>query len=156
MRDGGEELVVFGGVAYGDADGVGTTHPGERANDDAFVEEIVGEGFGVRADLDEEEIGFAGDGIEAEASESIIEVLAFDAIHFGGTLDVFAIVERGECGGLADTGDVEGSAELVHFGDESGMADAVTDAEPRKAIDFGKGAQGEDVVVLLEEFQRIG
>jgi len=120
------------------------------------VQEIVGEGFGVRADLDEEEIGFAGNGVEAEATEFVVEALAFGAIHFRGTLDMFAIVESGECGRLADTGDVEGSAELVHFGDESGMADAVADAEPGKAIDFGKGAQGEDVVVLLEEFEGVG
>jgi hypothetical protein len=155
VRDGGEELVVFDGVAYGDADGVGKTHPGERANDDAFMQEIVGEGFGGRADPDEEEIGFAGNGVEAKATEFIVEALAFGAIHFGGTLDMFAIFESSECGGLADTSDVEGSAELVHFGDESGMADAVADAEPRKAIDFGKGAQREDVVVLLEQFEGI-
>jgi len=37
------------------------------------VEELVGEGFGVRADLDEEEIGFAGDGVEAEAAEFVVE-----------------------------------------------------------------------------------
>ena len=155
MRDGGEELVVLGGVAYGDADGVGKAHPGKRANDDAFMQEIVGEGFGVRADPDEEEIGFAGNEVEAEATEFIVEALALGAIHFGGTLDMFAIVEGSECGGLADTRDVKGSAELVHLGDERGMADAVADAEPRKAIDFGKGTQGEDVVVLLEEFEGV-
>lgn len=62
------------------------------------------------ADLDEEEVGFAGDGIKAEAVEFIVQTLAFAAIHFGGTLDVFAIVEGGKSSSLPDTGDVEGSA----------------------------------------------
>src|SRR5208283_5659316 len=124
------------GAAYGDADGVGKTHPAERTNDDAFVEEIVGEGFGVRTDLDEKEIGFAGDGIQAEAAEFIVEAFAFDAVHCAGALDMIAIVEGSEGGGLANTGDVEGSAELVHFGDESGMTDAVADAESCEAINL--------------------
>jgi len=120
------------------------------------VEEFIAEGFGVGADGNEEEIGFAGNGGKAEFAEFVEEASAFGAIHFDRTADVFGIVESGEGGGLAHTGDVEGSAELVHFGDERGMADTIADAETGEAIDFGEGAQGEDVVVLAEEFEGIG
>jgi hypothetical protein len=155
-RDGCKEFGVFVRIADGNAYGFRKTHPGERANNDTFAEEIVGEGFGVEADLDEEEVGFAGDGIETEAVEFIVETLAFAAIHFGGTLDVFAIVEGGQSSSLPDTGDVEGSAELVHFGDECGMANAIADAESGETVDFGESAQGENVVVLLEMFEGVG
>jgi hypothetical protein len=148
----GEELDVFGGTTDRDADRFGKTHPAERTNDDAFEEEFIAEGFGVRADGDKEEIGFAGDGREAESAESIVEALPFLAIDFDGATDVFAVIESGECGGLTDIGDIEGSTKLVHFGNKGRMANAVADAEPREAVDFGKSAQGEDVVVLAEEF----
>ena len=152
----GEELGVFSGTADRDADRFGETHPAERTNDDAFEEQFIAERFGVRADGDKKEIGFAGDGREAESAESFVEALPLLAIDFDGATDVFGVVESSECGRLADIGDIEGSAKLVHFGDKSGVANAVADAEPREAVDFGKSAQGENVVVLVEEFQRVG
>ncbi len=138
--DGGEELGILGRIADRDADGFGKTHPGHGANDDAFVEKVVGKDFRVWTDVNEKEIGFAGNGIEAEAAEFVVEALAFDTVHIGGAQNVFAIVECGKGGGLTDAGDVEGSAELVHFGDEGGMTDAVADAQAGEAVDFGEGA----------------
>ena len=120
------------------------------------MEEFVAKGFGVGTDGDEEEIGFAGDGREAEFAEFVEEAVAFDAIGFDGTADVLVVVESGEGGGLADAGDIEGSAELVHFGDECGMADAVADAETGEPVNLGECAESEDVVVLAEEFAGVG
>ena len=124
----GEELGVFGGVADGDANRFGETHPSQGTNDDAFVEKFVAERFGVGADGDEEEIGIAGDGREMELGELEEKAAALGAIHFDGAANVLGVVKSGECGGLADAGDVEGRAELVHFGSERGMADAIADA----------------------------
>jgi len=110
----------------------------------------------VRTDGDEKEIGFAGDGEEAKSAEPVVEAMPLLAVDFDGATDVFDVIESSECGRLADIGDIEGSAKLVHFGDKGGVADAVTDAEPREAVDFGKSAQREDVVVLAEELERVG
>src|SRR5262245_26524328 len=41
MVKGDEQLVVFFGGAYGDANSAGETHPGERADDDALTQKIV-------------------------------------------------------------------------------------------------------------------
>ena len=156
MGNGGEEFVIFGGVADGDADGFGETHPGEGTNDDTFLKEFVAQRFGVRADGDEEEIGFAGDGGEAEPGEFEGEAAAFGAVHVDGAADVLGVIESGEGSGLADAGDVERSAKLVHFGGEGGMADAVADAQTGEAVDFRESAESEDVVVLAEEFHGVG
>lgn len=154
--EGGEEFGVFGGVAYRDADGFGETHPGQGTNDDAFVKEFIAKRFGAGADGDEKKIGFAGDGSEAEGAEFVEKAAAFGPIHFDGVANVVGVVESSESGGLTYAGDVEGSAEFVHFGDESWMADAVADAESGEAVDFGESAKGEDVVVLAEEFESVG
>ena len=135
---GGQELGVFGGGTYADADGFGETHPGHGADDDTFTEEFVAESFGIRADGDEKKIGFAGNGREMELGKFEKEAAALVAIGFDGAADVFGVVEGGEGSGLTDAGDVEGSAELVHFGDEGGMADAVADAESGEAVDLGE------------------
>jgi hypothetical protein len=156
VGQGGEKFVVFSGVADGDADGFGETHPGEGTNDDTLLEKLVAERFGVRTDGDEEEIGFAGDGGEAESAEFEDEAAAFGAVHFDGAADVVGVIESGEGGSLAYAGDIEGSAELVHFGGEGGMADAVADAQSGKAVDFREGAEREDVVVLAEELHGVG
>ena len=125
---GEKQLGVFGRTAHGDADSFGEAHPGHGTNDDAFLKEFVAKGFRVRADGHKEEIRFAKDRIEAEFAEFFVKALAFDAIHFGGSFDVLVIVKRGECGGLANAGYIEGRAELIHFRDQRGMADAVADA----------------------------
>lgn len=147
-----DETRVFGGIADGDANGVGKAHPGHRADDHAFVEKFVAKGFGMRADGDEQEVGFAGDGRDAQAAEGFVETLAFCAIGLDGAAHVIRIIESSEGCSLADAGDVEGCAELVHFGDEGGMADTVADAESSKPVHFRKRAQSEEIVVLLEEF----
>jgi hypothetical protein len=152
----GEELGVFNGTTDRDADRFGKTHPAERTDNDAFEKEFVTERFGMSADGDEEEIGFTGDGREAESAESVVEALPLLAIDFDGATDVFGVIESSECGRLADIGDIEGSAKLVHFGDKGGVSNAVADAEPREAVHFGKSAEGEDVVVLAEELGRVG
>jgi hypothetical protein len=129
--DGEKQLGVFGGTAHGDADGFGETHPGHRTNDDAFLKEFIAKSFGVRTDRHKEEICFAEDRIETELAEFFEKALPFDAIHFGGSFHVLVIVERGECGGLANAGYIERRAELIHFRDQRGMANAVADAQAR-------------------------
>ena len=152
----GEEPGVFGGAADGDANGFRKTHPAHGTNDDSFKQELVAEGFCVRADRDEQEIGFARDRREAEASEFEDKAAPFDAIHFDRAADVVDVIESGKCCGLAHAGDVEGSAELVHFSDKSWMADAVADAESGEPVNFGEGVEGQDVVVLFEELRGVG
>jgi len=75
-----------------------------------------------------------------ELGEFEEEAAAFGAVHIDGAADVLGVVESSEGGGLANTGDIERSAELVHFGGEGGMADGVADAESGEAVDFRKGA----------------
>ena len=96
----GEELGVFSGTADRDADRFGETHPAERTNDDAFEEQFIAERFGGRADGDKEEIGFAGDGREAESAESFVQAVPLLAIDFDGATDVFGVVESSGCGRL--------------------------------------------------------
>ena len=156
VGEGGEEFGVFGRVADRDADSFGKTHPGQRTNNDAFVEEFVAEGFGVRTEGDEEEIGFAGDGREAEFGEFVEKTAAFRTIGFDGAADVVDVIEGGKSGGLANAGDIERRAELIHLGDERGMTDAVADAESGEAVDLRESAEREDVVVLAEERERVG
>ena len=154
VREGGEELGVFGRGADADADGFGETHPAHRANDDTFLEEFVAEGLGMRADRNKEKIRFAGNGLEVELSELKEEAASLGAVHFSGTADVLGVIESGEGGGLADAGDIERSAELVHLGSKFGMADAVADAESSEAVDLRESTQGEDVVVFTEKLER--
>src|SRR5215472_10921509 len=156
VAQGGEELGVFGGAADGDADGFRETHPGHGTNDDPFVEEFVAKRFGVGAEGDEEEIGLARNRREMELGELEEEPAAFEAIGFDGAADVLGVVERGKRGGLANAGDIEGGTELVHFGYERGMADAVANTESCETVDLGEGPQGEDVVVFAEEIESAG
>ena len=93
--EGAEELGIFGGAADGDADGFGKTHPGERADNDAFVEKFVAESLRGRADGDEEEVGLAFDGRENNFLLAIEETLALAAVDLNGALDVFGIVKSG-------------------------------------------------------------
>ena len=126
---GEKQFGVFGGTANGDADSFWETHPGHGTNDNAFLKEFVAESFRVRTDGHKEEICFAEDRIETELAEFFVKALAFDAIHFGGSFDVMVIVERGKGGCLANAGDIERRAELIHFRDQRGMANAVADAQ---------------------------
>jgi hypothetical protein len=154
--EGEQEFGVFGGGADGDADGFGKTHPAHRTNNDAFKEKFVAKGFGDWADRNEEKIGFAGNGSDAEFVEFVEEAAAFDAIRFDRTANMIGVIEGGESGSLADTGNVERCAELVHFGYECRMADAIADAKTRKAVNLRKSAKGKDVVVFAEERFGIG
>ena len=79
------------------------------------------------------------------------QALAFRTVGGNGALHVVVVIERGEGGSLADAGYIERSTKLVHFGNEGGMANAITDAESREAVDLGKSAERKDVVVLAEE-----
>ena len=151
-----QELGVFRRGAHGNADRFGETHPRHGTNDDAFVQEFLAQGFGVGADGHKKKIGLAGDRGETQAAEFLEEALAFVAIGFDGANDVVGIVERGERSSLADAGDIERRAQLVHFGDQSGMADAIADAQSGEAVDLGKSAQGEDVVVFAEQLASAG
>jgi len=153
---GQDELGVFGGGADGNADGFGETHPAHGADDNAFVKEFVAEGFAVGTNGDKEEIGFARDGSEAEVAKFFKEAVTFGAVGFDGTADVVVVVQSGKGSGLADASDIERSPELVHFGDECGMADAVADAKTGEPVNLGKCAESEDVVVFAEEFAGVG
>jgi hypothetical protein len=126
---GEKQLGVFGGTAHGDADGFWETHPGHGTNDNAFLKQFVAESLRVRADGHKEEIRFAENRIETELAQFFEKALAFDAIHFGGTFHVLVIVERGECGGLANAGYIERRAELIHLGNQRWMANAVANAQ---------------------------
>jgi len=152
----GEEPGVFCRAADRDANGFRKPHPAHGTNDDAFKQELVAKGFCVGADRDEEKIGFARNRGEAEAGEFEDKAAPFDAIHFDGAADVLDVIESGKRSGLAHAGNVERSAELVHFSDESWVADAVADAESGEPVNLGEGVEGEDVVVLLEELRGIG
>ena len=152
VRERSEQFGILGGGADADADRFRKTHPGHRANNDAFLEEFIAESSGVGADGDKQKIGFARDGSEVQPREFEEQAPAFGAIRFDGTADVFGIVESRQSGGLADARNVEGRTKLVHFSDKRRMADAVADAQSGEAIDFGERFQGEDVVVPAEEF----
>jgi len=151
-----EEFSVFRRTANGDANGLRKTHPAKRAHDDSFEEEFIAERFCRRADGDEEKVGFARNGRKAEFPQFVVETLALLTIHFDGTPNVFGVVESGQRGRLTHICHIEGSAELVHFGDKRGMADAISDAQSGESVHLRECAKREDVVVLAEKFERVG
>jgi hypothetical protein len=114
---GQEEFCVLGRTPDRDTDRFGETHPAHGTDDYALVKEFVAKSFGVGPNGDEEEIAFARNGRKAEIAEFVEEALALVAIGLDGADDVIVVVEGGEGGGLADTGDVERRAEFIHFGD---------------------------------------
>jgi len=116
------------------------------------VEQFVAKGPGVGADGDEQEIGFAGNGGESKFAEFVEEAMTLGTVGFDRTTNMVVVIEGSKGSGLANAGDVERSAKLVHFGYERRVADAVADAEAGESVDFGESAKGEDVVVLAEEF----
>lgn len=151
-----KKLGIFRGGANGNANRFGKAHPAHGPNNDAFEEEFVAERLGVGADGDKEKIRFAGNGRIAKFAELVEQALPFVAIGFHRELNMLGIVQSGEGGGLADAGDVERSAELVHFGDKRRVTDAVADPQSSETVDLGESTKCEDVVVFTEEFARSG
>ena len=95
MREGCKEFVIFLAGAERDTDGFGETHPGERADDDTFVEEFVVQVGSARPDVDENEIGLAGHWAQTELSQLGCNAGALGGVGFDRTLDVLGVVQSG-------------------------------------------------------------
>jgi hypothetical protein len=150
-----DAALVLGHGADGDADPFGEFVGGHGADDDALLHHGFENGVAV-ADFDEDEVGVAGDVFEAHGGELVLEVgAAFVGDGFGFGLVIF-VEEAGEGGGLGEGVGVEGLAGALEDFDEFGRAEAVTDAEAGEALDFGEGAEDDDIAAGSHVLQGVG
>ena len=131
----GDEALVLGGGAYGYADPGGQLIGGHGADDDAFGHEGV-EDFIAVADVDEDEIGVAGDVFEAHFGELLLEIGAARVGEFAGFALVIEVLEASDGAGLGDGVGVEGLAGFLQDADDAFCSEAVADAEAGEALDF--------------------
>ncbi len=141
---GAEATAVFAGKANGNAQPFGQSVIIHGTDNDAAGLQL-GKDAAAIANAHENEVGRGGDELQRNFAEGLFKELQAVGIVLTGLLHVGRVVQGGEAGGLGEGIDVEGLADFFEGGDEGGMSDAVAEAQTGEAVDFGEGAEENEV-----------
>src|SRR5262245_23703058 len=125
-----------------------------RSHDHSLPQQLF-KYFLALADADQNEIGLARHKLESHLGEFSLQVLESLAVDLQAVTDVVGIVQRRQRAPLGRRIDIERLAHALHQTDQLLWRNAVTDAQTRQSVQFGKRPQREYRAALRVIAQRI-